>query len=124
MSRDEHIDLARNIHECFRCLGPLQQKSNGHPRFAAATEPTCEVEGKQPLRRDVIERGGSSEAWYGGRARRSVPRRTASSTPRFFAAVLGGYPLRFSMQWVQRLATAGYPLRLSCNGWNATNRHE
>src|SRR5687767_14654166 len=33
--------------------------------------------GKIPLRRDVIERGGSSEAWYGGRARRSVGQRTA-----------------------------------------------
>ena len=44
-------------------------------------EPTCEVEGKVPLRRDVIERGGSSEAWYGGRARRSVGQHTVSSMP-------------------------------------------
>ena len=35
-----------------------------------------------------------------------------------------GRPLLFRMQWVQRLATAGYPLRFHCNGWNATNRHE
>ncbi|MEE9205117.1 MAG: hypothetical protein V3U08_08875, partial [Nitrospirales bacterium] len=39
-------------------------------------KPACEVGGKKPLRRDLIERGGSSEAWYGGRARHSVPQRT------------------------------------------------
>ena len=52
-------------------------------------KPAREVEGKVPLRRDVIERGGSSKAWYGGRARRSLPRRTVSSTPRALAAPHG-----------------------------------
>ncbi|MFQ5931481.1 MAG: hypothetical protein ACE5MM_03640, partial [Nitrospiraceae bacterium] len=33
-------------------------------------------------------------------------------------------PIAPRLQWVQRHATAGYPLRCYCNGWNATNRHE
>jgi hypothetical protein len=43
---------------------------------------------------------------------------------------LPGNPLRVAscngsnMQWVQRLATAGYPLLFQCNGCNVTNRHE
>src|SRR5688572_20479394 len=42
--------------------------------------------GKVLIRCDLIERSGSSEAWYGGRARRSVGQRTAGSMPPSFAA--------------------------------------
>src|SRR5437867_11247899 len=38
--------------------------------------------GKGLIRCDLIERSGSSEAWYGGRARRLVGQRIVSSTPR------------------------------------------
>src|SRR5207245_5307643 len=37
--------------------------------------------GKGLIRCDMIERSGSSEAWYGGRARRSVGQRPAGSKP-------------------------------------------
>jgi hypothetical protein len=36
---------------------------------------------EKPLRPDVIERGGSSEAWYGGRARRSASGKGARCAP-------------------------------------------
>src|SRR2546421_10514737 len=42
--------------------------------------------GKGLIRCDMIERSGSSEAWYGGRARRSVGQRTAGRKPPPFAA--------------------------------------
>ena len=67
----------------------------------------CEVEGKVLLRREMIERGGSSEAWYGGRARRLVLDVLFQVR---LAAVLGGTYCSFSLQWVQRVATPGYPL--------------
>jgi len=46
-----------------------------------------------------------------------------SSTPRSFAAPRR-VPIAPRVQWVQRCATPGYPLRCYCNGWNATNRHK
>ena len=45
----------------------LAAKAQQRPR---CDKPACAVEGKGLLRRELIERGGSSEAWYGGPARR------------------------------------------------------
>ena len=45
------------IHEHFYCNGGFQAAGNT-------------VGGQKSLRRELIERGGSSEAWYGGRASR------------------------------------------------------
>src|SRR5436309_4976248 len=77
--------------------------------------------GKVLLRCDLIERSGSSEAWYGGRARHSVPRRTdhplqsqeqrVPGTPLPVAAERR-VPIALLLQWVQHDATAGYPLLL------------
>src|SRR5438034_10822920 len=47
--------------------------------------PACQeskpTRGKVLIRCDLIERSGSSEAWYGGRARRSVGHRIVGNTP-------------------------------------------
>jgi hypothetical protein len=51
-------DLARIIHERFCC----------NRGFAATTSPHASVDGQKHLRREMIERGGSSEAWCGGLA--------------------------------------------------------
>jgi hypothetical protein len=45
---------------------PLRQAGM---RLHGESEPTC---GKVTIRRDVIERDGSSEAWYGGLAPRGL----------------------------------------------------
>ena len=56
-------------------------------QIATGPWPACEVEGKVHLRREIIERGGSSEAWYGGQARPSRPLHTVSSMPRPLGAL-------------------------------------
>ncbi len=55
---------------------PLHLTEQRVPGIRCCDQPACEVGGQKPLRRDLIERGGSSEAWYGGRTRRSLGQRT------------------------------------------------
>jgi hypothetical protein len=54
--------IAHIIHERFYC----------NRRYAAATSRHAKVEGQEHLRREMIERGGSSEAWCGGLAPRDL----------------------------------------------------
>src|SRR5437867_3966267 len=50
------------------------------PLLRHACQEPMSTGGKVLIRCDLIERSGSSEAWYGGRARRSVGRRIAANT--------------------------------------------
>src|SRR5881409_4359698 len=63
---------------------PLHLRGATGPRDSllrqACQEPMA-TGGKVLIRCDLIERSGSSEAWYGGRARRSVGQRIPGNTP-------------------------------------------
>src|SRR5437773_7497412 len=52
-----------------------------HSLLRQACQESKPTGGKVLIRCDMIERSGSSEAWYGGGARRSVRQRTAGSKP-------------------------------------------
>src|SRR5437867_1945028 len=51
------------------------------PLLRQACQEPMSTGGKVLIRCDLIERSGSSEAWYGGRARRLVGHRIAGNTP-------------------------------------------
>src|SRR5436309_14706362 len=84
-----------------------------HSLLRQACQESTPTGGKVLIRGDLIQRSGSSEAWYGGRARRSVGQRIlhplhgaeqrVPDTP----PPRGGAPgtLCASLQWAQRDAT-------------------
>jgi hypothetical protein len=88
-----HVREARSACSAGSKPGLLMNASAVHPLHSSrATGPrdpllrlACHESkptgGKVLIRCDLIERSGSSEAWYGGRARRSFGQRTVSSTP-------------------------------------------
>ncbi|MEE9204789.1 MAG: hypothetical protein V3U08_07185, partial [Nitrospirales bacterium] len=97
--------LARIIHERFYCNRAFPAATSLHAAAAA-----CRLAGS-PLSRSTY------------RSPVALPEQRVPGTPPSLVAP-HRVPIAPQLQWVQRYATSGYPLRCYCNGWNATNRHE
>ncbi len=110
---------------------PLQEDGNGspgngYPRSRGCDKPACGLRGMQAgglaaqsvnvlitrCTHDPLQEDGNGSPGNGSPVRSLLSRRHA------------GDPLLLLVQWVDRCAIAGHPLRFCCNGSNATNHHE